>query len=266
MNNLLTATAGQTWQGIVGQADGYYNGTQDVQNGDYQVQINWGDSPSWDNGQVQPNTAPGERIPFNLQGTHTYAAAGNYIVVVQLTGPDGQTLSRQTAAIQVTAPLQGSVSSGGQPLQGGVSASPEPTPVVPPYQNPLTGGATLSDPSTHGWTVASGVQFRVGVNTTGYSLANLAARIQQASGDSSVNWPQWISQSFGPVVNSAFQNAVSKMPANIGPLIAYGTITATPSGGVRVTVTSTRVSARTPALGAQWVNQLNTQLKAIKLQ
>jgi len=91
---------GQPVQAIVATADGYYNGPQDRNPSDYQVQINWGDSPSWQMGQVvsQGSDSP---IPFNLEGSHTYYIPGQYPIVVTFTGPDGQTLSEQTAEIQV---------------------------------------------------------------------------------------------------------------------------------------------------------------------
>jgi hypothetical protein len=274
----LTATAGKAMPlSTVAQADGYYNGTEDKQAGDYQVQINWGDSPNWDAGFVNPNNAPAS-LPLLLQGSHTYTAPGTYIVVVEFTGPDGQTLSKQTTTVQVSPLVLSSGITIEQPatppapavpvtLKGGVSTSTSPAPLtaVLPYASPYSTGTSLTNPSGTSWSVPSAVQFRIGVSTTnGFSLNNLANAIARASGDYSFNWQQWINDDFGPLVNGAFQNAASNMHVGSGTLTAYGTITASSSG--KITVTASNASGQTAAIDQQWVNLLNAQLKAIGLQ
>ncbi len=82
----------------VGAITGSYNGNLDNTAGDYQVQINWGDSPSWDT-NVGLATSGNTVL---IKGTHIYQGAGDYDVTVYVTGPDGQTISDTTTRVIVS--------------------------------------------------------------------------------------------------------------------------------------------------------------------
>jgi hypothetical protein len=82
----------------IGWLDGELNGVSDPNPADYLVQINWGDSPAWTTGQVVANPDPSGPA-FILQGSHPYGQAGNYPVVVYVTGPTGQTRSDQVTVV-----------------------------------------------------------------------------------------------------------------------------------------------------------------------
>ncbi len=80
---------------------GTYNGQPDVNPSDYRAQINWGDSGSWDTDTSLVVGSSGEDIL--VKGSHVYEQQGTYDVVVDITGPDGQTISDQTATATAAA-------------------------------------------------------------------------------------------------------------------------------------------------------------------
>ena len=83
----------------VAEVLGYYNGETDDVVSDYHVQINWGDSSSWDTSGSLVSQGSGYLL---INGSHVYKQQGTYDIVVYVTAPDGQTISGQTATATVT--------------------------------------------------------------------------------------------------------------------------------------------------------------------
>jgi len=84
----------------VAEIQGYYNSQLDNTLSDYHAQINWGDGPSWDTHTTLVLDSTDGYV--QIEGSHTYAAAGDYDVTVYITGPDGQTASATTSEVIVT--------------------------------------------------------------------------------------------------------------------------------------------------------------------
>jgi hypothetical protein len=100
----VAGTAGQPLSGVVAHiADANLSATAD----DFTVQINWGDGTS-SNGLVGNSTSGG----FDVSGTHTYAAAGNYPVTTSLTDAIGSAATTADSTARIT-------------------SAPPPPPVVP---------------------------------------------------------------------------------------------------------------------------------------
>ncbi|HEX4794713.1 MAG TPA: hypothetical protein VH370_13015, partial [Humisphaera sp.] len=87
----------------VGVLSGSYDGAADTNIADYKVVINWGDSPSWTSGIVAADPSRATGFSIVLLGSHTYAASGDYPIVVNVTGPDGMTVAAQTSQCDVSA-------------------------------------------------------------------------------------------------------------------------------------------------------------------
>ncbi len=98
----LTALAGVSLSpSPVAEVQGFYNGQEDKTLSDYQAQINWGDSPTWD---TSTTLALDSSTGFvQVEGDHTYQSRGTYDVTVYITGPDGQTASAVTSQVEVSA-------------------------------------------------------------------------------------------------------------------------------------------------------------------
>src|SRR5262249_13926254 len=77
---------------------GTLNGTLLSRNA-YTAQVNWGDSNQWQAADVAPGFA-GE--PFLVKGSHVYAAAGTYRVVVYVQGPDSTSASTEATTVTVS--------------------------------------------------------------------------------------------------------------------------------------------------------------------
>jgi GH24 family phage-related lysozyme (muramidase) len=113
----------------VAALDGYVQGDQDRKAGDYHAQINWGDSTTWDQGDVVYQ-GDAFQVPFEITGSHTYTDPGTYPVVVYVNGVDGTSLAEYTTNVIVHKPptpyLTGSITQTviqGQPLSGQVLAT-----------------------------------------------------------------------------------------------------------------------------------------------
>ncbi|HEX4793516.1 MAG TPA: hypothetical protein VH370_06975, partial [Humisphaera sp.] len=78
---------------------GSYDGTSDTSAGDYHAYIDFGDGSQWVAGQVVNESLDGFQIA--VLGSHTYSKAGDYAIVVVITGPDGETVARQTCGCDV---------------------------------------------------------------------------------------------------------------------------------------------------------------------
>ncbi len=66
------------------------NGEADPNPGDFHAEINWGDSASWDPGQITYQGSSGTASTFIITGSHVYQKPGTNIpIVVYVTGPDG---------------------------------------------------------------------------------------------------------------------------------------------------------------------------------
>lgn len=75
------------------------DGQPDNKPGDFHAQINYGDSSSWSAGTIV-NVGTGE---FAVKGSHIYKQPNTNIpIVVYITGPDGTSISGQTASANVT--------------------------------------------------------------------------------------------------------------------------------------------------------------------
>jgi Protein-glutamine gamma-glutamyltransferase len=93
----------------LGNLNGFYGGgtygggnnSLDPAAGDYHVQLNWGDSTLWSDGQVVPNTQ-GNGYTLELDGTHEYFTPGTYNIVAYITGPDGTTWAQKLSTVFVT--------------------------------------------------------------------------------------------------------------------------------------------------------------------
>jgi PKD repeat protein len=114
-------------ENVVAGLDGVYNGQQDLNASDYQVQINWGDGSQWMAADLAPNDS-NSSVPFLVKGSHTYASLGTYDVVVYAQGPDGSSTSAWTTTVSV-------------------SAMPSGIPGVPP--NPTVNALSPSDVQVH---------------------------------------------------------------------------------------------------------------------
>ena len=77
---------------------GTLNGLADTDVSHYHAQINWGDSTSWDSGQLL--SASGT---IGVYGSHTYSTQGTYPIVVYVNGADGTSASAYTASAAVSA-------------------------------------------------------------------------------------------------------------------------------------------------------------------
>ena len=75
-----------------------YNNAPDVLPTDFHAQVNWGDSPTWDANTTLASVGGSVLV----KGTHVYKQQGIYDVVVDVTGPDGQTAAAQTTVVDVT--------------------------------------------------------------------------------------------------------------------------------------------------------------------
>jgi hypothetical protein len=102
--NLLGGYGVQSYVGAgfslnpIAQIQGTYNGQADDTVSDYHAQINWGDSPSWDtNVSLVSGGKSGDSGYVLIKGSHIYKQQGTYDVTVYVTGPDGQTISGDTA-------------------------------------------------------------------------------------------------------------------------------------------------------------------------
>jgi len=66
------------------------NGQPDTNVGDFQAQINWGDSASWTGGDVFYQGTSGNWADYIIKGSHVYQKPGTNIpIVLYVTGPDG---------------------------------------------------------------------------------------------------------------------------------------------------------------------------------
>jgi hypothetical protein len=94
----------------IGAVDGSVNGTPDRDPGHYKVQINWGDSNRWEQGEVAVPPGSGSPKWLELRSSHQYNEFSEYRIAVHVTGPDGETRSWETAKAVVKAPdLTGTV-------------------------------------------------------------------------------------------------------------------------------------------------------------
>src|SRR5438477_610738 len=71
-------------ENAVAGIDGWLNGQNDFTITDYHAQINWGDSSNWFAADIVPNpgSSSGTAARFLVKGSHIYAQAGTYLVVV----------------------------------------------------------------------------------------------------------------------------------------------------------------------------------------
>ena len=105
-------------------------GEADPTPGDLTAQVNWGDSGTWESADLVYTGTSGSFADYIIKGTHIYAQPGTSIpIVVYVNGPDGTSVSAETAFAKVskmpsgipgTAPAQGSAS---QPANVVVQAS-----------------------------------------------------------------------------------------------------------------------------------------------
>lgn len=66
------------------------NGQSDPSPGDFHAEINWGDTASWDPGEITYQGSSGTSSTFLIKGSHVYQKPGTEIpIVVYVTGPDG---------------------------------------------------------------------------------------------------------------------------------------------------------------------------------
>lgn len=168
------------------------NGQPDTSLSDFQAQINWGDSASWDSATLSYQGNSGSSAMYEVAGTHTYSQVASSVpIVVFVNGPDGTSASTLTASATVTPNpnvVLGNLSQGQWdanqpgyngliPISGGaggyqnLQASGLPTGLAATIaQNniDITGTPTESGP----FAVSMSVQDRNGVaNTTSFNLA-----------------------------------------------------------------------------------------------
>jgi hypothetical protein len=154
----------------VAELSGSLNGKADLHLNDFHAQINWGDSNQWFTADIAPND-PNSSIPFLVKGSHIYATAGSYHIVVFASGPDGTSFSTETDGAAVSQmpsgipgippnKLAGSLS----PSDVGVSLFGEPT--VPATADLNTGTQILAElsGSLNGKTDPKGSDFQAQVN------------------------------------------------------------------------------------------------------
>ena len=96
----LTAVEGSAFNGVVAS---FTDADPNAVAGNYSATINWGDGAS-SAGAVSANGKGG----FNVTGTHTYAAAGDYSVSVAIQDVGGASTSGTSSAAVADAPLSGS--------------------------------------------------------------------------------------------------------------------------------------------------------------
>ena len=83
----------------VAEVQGTLNGLSESNLSHYHAQINWGDSASWDPGQLLSVNGT-----IGVYGTHTYSTQGTYPIVVYVNGADGTSDSENTASATVSPP------------------------------------------------------------------------------------------------------------------------------------------------------------------
>src|SRR5437899_551689 len=81
---------------------GVFNGQPYLKVSDYHAQINWGDSNQWDMADLASANPGSPGSGFLVKGSHTYAQAGTYHVVVYAQGADGASTSGETVRITVS--------------------------------------------------------------------------------------------------------------------------------------------------------------------
>ena len=86
----------------IASLNGYVNGQADLKVSDYHAQINWGDSNQWDMADLASANPGSPGSGFLVKGSHIYAQAGTYHVVVYAQGADGTSTSRETVRITVS--------------------------------------------------------------------------------------------------------------------------------------------------------------------
>jgi photosystem II stability/assembly factor-like uncharacterized protein len=144
-----------TGENPIALISGFYNGPLDNHVGDYKAQINWGDSPQWD--QDTTLTVSGNSVL--VSGAHTFEAAGDYDVTVYVTGPDGQTNCITTTSVRVSALL--------------ISPSPQTINATEgtAYSNSVA-SFTVNDPAAQASDFTASVDWGDGTTTTGTVAAN----------------------------------------------------------------------------------------------
>jgi len=98
---LLTKVGVSTGIKPIGVLNGTYDGKPAPIPLDYHAQVNWGDSGQWFSADVVADVLNG--FPLRILGSHTYTKAGVYSIVLNITGPDGQTIARATCSCTVLA-------------------------------------------------------------------------------------------------------------------------------------------------------------------
>jgi PKD repeat protein len=82
--------------------NGYVNGQPDLKFSDYRAQINWGDSNQWEMADLASRNPGSPGSGFLVKGSHVYAQAGSYHVVVYAQGADGTSTSGETVNVTVS--------------------------------------------------------------------------------------------------------------------------------------------------------------------
>src|SRR5262249_14904457 len=89
-------------ENLVAGLSGNLNRVPDPHAGDFHAFVNWGDSSQWFPADVAPNTG-GAGPSFLVKAGHVYAQANQqYPVVVYAIGPDGTSVTSQTAGVRVS--------------------------------------------------------------------------------------------------------------------------------------------------------------------
>jgi hypothetical protein len=184
------------------------NGQEDPQLNDYSVQINWGDSASWTSGElVYEGPAPvpasdGPMSQFLIKGSHVYDQPGTYPVVVYVTGPDGTSVSGQTASADVADMPSG--------IPGSAPSTPTPT----------------SAPENVGlqfWGSAANISSYAGVGFQQNSVAILQTQVngqadpQLSDYSVQINWGDSASWTSGDLV----YEGPAPVPASDGPMSEF---------------------------------------------
>jgi len=96
----ITVNVGKAATNVtLGKLSAKVAGTIDTNAGGYMAFVNWGDSPTWQVGNVVHSGS--STNPMDVLGTHTYTKVGTYQVVLHLLGTDGTTLTQQTVTVKV---------------------------------------------------------------------------------------------------------------------------------------------------------------------
>lgn len=194
VSGLVSFTGVGFRENLVASLHGTLNGQPDNNLGDYQAQVNWGDSDQWDTADLVP-LGNGN---FQVKGSHTYQQQGTaYPVVVYVNGADGTSTARHTSLVTVS------------PMPSGLPGA-EPDSAEPSSQ---PSQVTVNLAGVSGFTTQATVGFQAKLVASFYGTLNQQPDRDVSHFHAQINWgdsSQWDS---------------GQILSNNGSMTVYGTHT-----------------------------------------